>query len=700
MAFLIGIISGATIDEPNRPQYHFLPASNWMNDPNGPYFDEVTGLFHLMYQYETPRLWGHAVSSDLVDWDIVNIALNYSSAWYTEVPGETAGVYSGSATQIVTGVGTEAEGTCIWLTASTPTNDMMLLAYGANQSDPLMQEWVWDPNNPVIFSAANASDGSYIDMVPPPGRDPTSAWACGADGNTFCLGYATQQSEGCPCNNISGFAVFSATYTGPPVDSDCSGAVWSAWTFEGYALQDSAGAVMWECPDFYPLVNASGAATGAWMLKFSIGQGPDYTMPWGDPGPRDYYVTGSYDPTNPTSFSADPALYTAAMARSKSVVWDSAAFYASKSFEVAGQRYVFGWLPEERPVNDDGSPWGWAGVQSLPRLVEPYMSNGSWYVRTPPVESVLTALRNCSTDPAEYASCLGAASYSGLTLTLSPEDIANGTTTTTAVLDATSGVQLEIIATVLVPVSDSNAVGLRVGLRVLGSALGAPAVEYTEVGLELLDSGAVALFVDPSMSCSVPAAQVNRTTAVSGAVTVAESEATPGFAEVELRVLVDHSVLESFLAGGAQAVTRRIYPADPAGAVAVATFLDCAAVSDPSSCSMTFANISTYVLRSAEITSSSSGGDDGNDATVFPFWGIILSVALGVALLVISGVGWTYVQRRNEKSAAEPNSMPLIRGYAASDDSRSVDSRTPAKASLTRAADRESDTPDGLRDTL
>ena len=103
MAFLIGIISGATIDEPNRPQYHFLPASNWMNDPNGPYFDEVTGLFHLMYQYETPRLWGHAVSSDLVDWDIVNIALNYSSAWYTEVPGETAGVYSGSATQIVTG---------------------------------------------------------------------------------------------------------------------------------------------------------------------------------------------------------------------------------------------------------------------------------------------------------------------------------------------------------------------------------------------------------------------------------------------------------------------------------------------------------------------------------------------------------------------------------------------------------------------
>ncbi|MYB51224.1 MAG: hypothetical protein F4X77_03335, partial [Acidobacteriia bacterium] len=39
----------ATYDEPYRPQFHFSPAVNWTNDPNGLVYH--AGEWHLFYQY-------------------------------------------------------------------------------------------------------------------------------------------------------------------------------------------------------------------------------------------------------------------------------------------------------------------------------------------------------------------------------------------------------------------------------------------------------------------------------------------------------------------------------------------------------------------------------------------------------------------------------------------------------------------------
>ena len=57
----------------HRPSYHFLPAANWMNDPNG--VIQWKGRYHLFFQYNPDGAyhanmhWGHAVSDDLVHWE-------------------------------------------------------------------------------------------------------------------------------------------------------------------------------------------------------------------------------------------------------------------------------------------------------------------------------------------------------------------------------------------------------------------------------------------------------------------------------------------------------------------------------------------------------------------------------------------------------------------------------------------------------
>jgi fructan beta-fructosidase len=66
----------------HRPQFHFTPARNWMNDPNGLVFLE--GEYHLFYQHnafaDTPGSigWGHAISRDLLHWEHLPIAIPFA----------------------------------------------------------------------------------------------------------------------------------------------------------------------------------------------------------------------------------------------------------------------------------------------------------------------------------------------------------------------------------------------------------------------------------------------------------------------------------------------------------------------------------------------------------------------------------------------------------------------------------------------
>lgn len=69
----------ATYKELYRPQFHFTPAKNWINDPNGLVY--YKGQYHMFYQHNPfgnqwgHMTWGHATSTDLVHWKHQPIAI-------------------------------------------------------------------------------------------------------------------------------------------------------------------------------------------------------------------------------------------------------------------------------------------------------------------------------------------------------------------------------------------------------------------------------------------------------------------------------------------------------------------------------------------------------------------------------------------------------------------------------------------------
>ncbi len=56
-----------------RPRRHFTAPLGWINDPNG--LVRVGETWHLQYQFEWPRRWGHATSRDLCRWRHEPVAL-------------------------------------------------------------------------------------------------------------------------------------------------------------------------------------------------------------------------------------------------------------------------------------------------------------------------------------------------------------------------------------------------------------------------------------------------------------------------------------------------------------------------------------------------------------------------------------------------------------------------------------------------
>jgi sucrose-6-phosphate hydrolase SacC (GH32 family) len=242
-----------TYVEPFRPQFHFTPPVNWMNDPNGlVYYD---GEYHLFYQYNPfgntwgHMSWGHAVSSDLVHWEHLPVAI-------PEQDGIMA--FSGSAVidwDNTSGFGTDEHPAMVAIYTGFRPADNRQAQYVAYSTDR-GRSWTNYEANPVI------------DIMSTEFRDPKVFW------------YEPDQRW------IMVVALSAARKISFYGSEDLK-----SWTH----LSDfgPAGAIggVWECPDLFELAIDGDPSRTKWVLQVDLGSG---AVAGGSGG---QYFVGDFDGT-------------------------------------------------------------------------------------------------------------------------------------------------------------------------------------------------------------------------------------------------------------------------------------------------------------------------------------------------------------------------------------------------------------------
>jgi sucrose-6-phosphate hydrolase SacC (GH32 family) len=146
----------------NTPQYHVRDLSCAENDPNGPVYDPVHGVYHLHYQNHVGcrggRTYGHAVSRDFVHWAHMPVSI------WNDHPYDEHAIYTGSATIVDGKVVQVYPGLCYpQFSDDCPGGTNLAIAVPADPSDPLQTNWSKDTfaTNPIVNNT---------------GRDPSTAW--------------------------------------------------------------------------------------------------------------------------------------------------------------------------------------------------------------------------------------------------------------------------------------------------------------------------------------------------------------------------------------------------------------------------------------------------------------------------------------------------------------------------------------------
>jgi beta-fructofuranosidase len=293
-----------------------------MNDPNGLIYWK--GYYHLFYQYvpnDPPweaKHWGHAVSTDLVHWINLPVAL-------APTPGgpDQDGCFSGCAvdhngvpTLIYTGVNGNQQLPCL----ATSPDDLIT--------------WQKYPSNPVI-----ATPPQDLDLI------------AFRDHALWKEGTAWYQLVGAGIKGVGGTVLLYRSpdlleweymyplYTG---DRNCSEPVWTG--------------SMWECPDFFALEDKA-------VLVVSV---------YDDSRFRQGVYKGSLHYA--VAFIGDYTHHTFTPL-TQGIVDCGGYFYAPQTMlDPRGRRLQFGWLWEGR---SDAAQWaaGWAGVMSLPRVLSLSVDN-------------------------------------------------------------------------------------------------------------------------------------------------------------------------------------------------------------------------------------------------------------------------------------------------------------------------------------
>lgn len=305
--------------DPLRPQYHLLPADNWMNDPNGPIF--FHGRYHMFHQYNPQAAiwgnmnWAHATSTDLIHWQHEPVAIS-------PTPGgpDRDGVFSGSA------ILDHGEPTVIYTAVAPPLND----------AEATLRDGVHTWRETQCLAVAQDDDlriwkklPEPVISTPPAGlavtgfRDPY-IWREG-DNWMLTLGSGVRNKGGMVLLYTS-TDLRRWTYLHPLVEGSISNT---------NSVNPVDTGDMWECPDFFAL------GLKHVLLISTMG--------------KVHWKVGTYANQRFTP--------------EKEGVVDWGSYYAAKTMlDRDGNRVLWGWITEARP-DADLIAAGWAGAMSLPRTL-------------------------------------------------------------------------------------------------------------------------------------------------------------------------------------------------------------------------------------------------------------------------------------------------------------------------------------------
>ncbi len=244
--------------EPWRPQWHFSARRHWINDPNGLiHFD---GEYHLFFQHNPfsnewgHMSWGHAVSTDLVNWQELPVAIPED---------KRVSIYSGSVVLDRDDTSGFAKDGVVPLVAIY-TGCLRRNEGGQAQevafSHDRGRSWTPFAGNPVL-------DLGLRDF-----RDPKVFWH--AETRRWVM-VVVLPDERC-----------ARFYASPDL---------KAWTWLSDFVAPFEGQGIWECPDLVPLPTPDGGRV--WLFKVDVFAG----HPSGDAGARIFF--GHFDGT---CFAAEP----------------------------------------------------------------------------------------------------------------------------------------------------------------------------------------------------------------------------------------------------------------------------------------------------------------------------------------------------------------------------------------------------------
>jgi fructan beta-fructosidase len=308
-------------DEPWRPQFHFTPAKNFMNDPNGLVY--YKGEYHLFYQHNPQGAewghmsWGHAISDDMLHWRHLPLAIPEDPRYM---------IYSGSA---VVDWRNSSD-----LCAGTDSRDPSCLVaiYTAAYKDSQKQHLAFSNDSGRTWSDYSANP--VADLNQPDFRDPKVFW------------YEPQKKW-------VTVAVFADETEVKILDST---------DLKTWKLRSTFGPLgvakgQWECPDLFELPLDENSHAKKWVMIVNRNPG----APAGGTGTE--YFVGRFDGAK--FINETPA---------EKELWADYGkdFYAANSFAdipaADGRRIWIGWISNWQYANTEPTQL-WRGAQSLPRTL-------------------------------------------------------------------------------------------------------------------------------------------------------------------------------------------------------------------------------------------------------------------------------------------------------------------------------------------